>query len=758
MPLFKIIFLCFLALISQSAFAMGAEDLLPPEQAFKVSAKALSADQVEVSWEIAEGYYLYRKKMRFESKTGQVRLGDPAFPTGSTKHDENFGDVVIYRNILNIPIALIAENGTSSLQLLVSHQGCSDLGICYPPQKTTFDLKLPTPVSPDANAKVDPIKQLLKGSQSIKPNLFKNDQSARSGMASMAPEGELLPPDQAFEFFASVKDDHILHVNWQIAKGYYLYREKVEFELINADGTKLGTYNIPRGTPKQDEAFGQVEIFHNQLNFDLPIIRSNLSAQNITLLGKYQGCAERGVCYPPMSTKIDLALPVAQYSSAQQYVVPELSEQDQIVQSLQKDSLGMTLISFFGFGLLLSLTPCIFPMIPILSGIIVGHGNRITTSRAFLLSLSYVVASALTYTVFGILAALFGSNLQAAFQQPWIIGLFSAIFVVLSLSMFGFYHLEVPKSLQAKLHNSSERHRDGSLWGAAIMGALSSLIVGPCVAAPLAGALIYIGQTGDAMLGGSALFALGLGMGVPLLLLGASAGKLLPKAGDWLNSTKAGFGVIMLAVAVWMLSRILPGNVIMMLWAMLLIIPAIYLSAVDPLPEHSSGWRKLWKGVGLMMLAYGLLLLTGFSLGNSNPLKPLQGLGVSSVQAAEPAGITFEKVTSLNALETRIKQANANHQPVMLDFYADWCISCKEMEAYSFTDPSVKKALTGFVLLQADVTKNSDDDKALLAKFKLIGPPAILFFGLDNQEQTASRVIGYQDAETFIKSLQRVKL
>jgi thiol:disulfide interchange protein DsbD len=397
-------------------------------------------------------------------------------------------------------------------------------------------------------------------------------------------------------------------------------------------------------------------------------------------------------------------------------------------------------------------------MIPILSGIIVGHGNRITTSRAFLLSLSYVVASALTYTVFGILAALFGSNLQAAFQQPWIIGLFSAIFVVLSLSMFGFYHLEVPKSLQAKLHNSSERHRDGSLWGAAIMGALSSLIVGPCVAAPLAGALIYIGQTGDAMLGGSALFALGLGMGVPLLLLGASAGKLLPKAGDWLNSTKAGFGVIMLAVAVWMLSRILPGNVIMMLWAMLLIIPAIYLSAVDPLPEHSSGWRKLWKGVGLMMLAYGLLLLTGFSLGNSNPLKPLQGLGVSSVQAAEPAGITFEKVTSLNALETRIKQANANHQPVMLDFYADWCISCKEMEAYSFTDPSVKKALTGFVLLQADVTKNSDDDKALLAKFKLIGPPAILFFGLDNQEQTASRVIGYQDAETFIKSLQRVKL
>ncbi len=743
MPLFKIIFLCLLALMSQSAVALGVDEPLPPNQAFKVSAKALAADQIEISWDIAEGYYLYRNKMHFDSKTGQIRLAEPAFPAGQTKHDENFGDVIIYRNTLNVPIALTAENAASSLQLLVQYHGCADRGICYPPQKTTFDLKLPEPV-----VKADPITQLIKGSQSLKLNLF---------------EDELLQPDQAFEFFASVKDDRTVHVNWAIADGYYLYREKVQLELINADGVKLGTYDIPRGAPKQDEAFGQVETFHDELAFDLPLIRSVQSAQTITLQAKYQGCADRGVCYPPMSKNIDLALPVAQQlavqqpAAAQQAAAPELSEQDQIVQSLHKDSFPITLLSFFGFGLLLSLTPCIFPMIPILSGIIVGHGNRITTGRAFLLSLSYVLASALTYTVFGILAALFGSNLQTAFQQPWIIGLFSAIFVVLSLSMFGFYHLELPKSLQVKLHNSSEIHRDGSLWGAAIMGALSSLIVGPCVAAPLAGALIYIGQTGDAVLGGGALFALGLGMGVPLLLLGASAGKLLPKAGNWLNSAKAVFGVIMLAVAVWMLSRILPGNVIMVLWAMLLIFPAIYLSAVDPLPENSSGWRKLWKGLGLMMLSYGLLLLIGFSLGNSNPLKPLQGLGLSTAQAAVESGISFERVASLAALETRIKQANANHQAVMLDFYADWCISCKEMETYTFADPSVKKELAGLVLLQVDVTNNSDDDKALLAKFKLIGPPAILFFGLDAQEKTANRVIGYQNAETFIKSLQRVK-
>ena len=731
MPFSKIVLFCFLSLVSQLTFALGADEILPPDQAFKVSAKALAADRIEISWDIAEGYYLYRNKMRFESKTVQIRLGDPAFPAGQSKHDENFGDVIIYRNVLNIPVALTVENGATSLQLLVQYQGCADRGICYPPQKTTFDLTLPAPA-----VKVDPVKQLVKGAQGLKLNLFEDD---------------LLPPDQAFEFFASVKDERTLHVNWHIAEGYYLYREKIQFELINADGVKLGSYDIPRGTPKQDEAFGQVETFHNELDFDLPVVRSGLAAQTVTLQAKYQGCADRGVCYPPMSKKIDLTLPVAQ-----QLAEPELSEQDQIVQSLHKDSLSITLLSFFGFGLLLSFTPCIFPMIPILSGIIVGHGNRITTTRAFLLSLSYVLASALTYTVFGILAALFGSNLQTTFQQPWIIGLFSAVFVALSLSMFGFYHLELPKSLQVKLHNSSEIHRDGSLLGAAIMGALSSLIVGPCVAAPLAGALIFIGQTGDAILGGSALFALGLGMGVPLLLLGASAGKLLPKAGSWLNSTKAVFGVIMLAVAVWMLSRILPGNVIMMLWATLLIFPAIYLNAVDPLPENSSGWRKLWKGLGLMMLAYGLLLLIGFSLGNSNPLKPLQGLGLNTAQAAEP-GIVFEKVASIAALEARINQAAANHQLVMLDFYADWCISCKEMETYTFEDPRVKQALTGVVLLQADVTKNSDDDKALLAKFNLIGPPAILFFGLDRQEKTAHRVIGYQDAETFIKSLQHSK-
>ena len=739
MPFLKIIFLCFVSLMTHSAVALTDEELLPPDQAFRISAKAVTSDQLEISWEIAEGYYLYRNKMQFKSKTEQIHTVTPVFPAGETKHDENFGDVVIYRNNLRIPVSLAAANEAQSIQLMVQYQGCADRGICYPPQKKTFDISLPV-AAPVAN--VNPVERLVKDF----PDLLNSTEDA------------LLPAEQAFQFFATVKDAGTLHVNWEIAKGYYLYREKIQLELINATGIKLGNYSIPNGTPGHDEEFGQVETFHNELGFDLPVIRTNNAAQKITLQAKYQGCADRGVCYPPMTKKIDLELPAAQEVApiASAKTMPALSEQDQIVQSLRHDSVAMTLFSFFGFGLLLSLTPCIFPMIPILSGIIVGHGDRITTTRAFLLSLSYVVASAFTYMMFGILAALFGNNLQTTFQQPWIIALFSAIFVLLSLSMFGFYELELPNSLKTRLHNSSEKYRNGSLWGAAIMGALSSLIVGPCVAAPLAGALIFIGQTGSAVLGGGALFVMGLGMGVPLLLLGASAGKLLPKAGTWLYSTKAVFGVIMLAVAVWMLDRILPPAATILLWAMLLILPAIYLNAIDPLPENSSGWRKLWKGVGLMMLAYGLLLLIGFSMGNNNPLKPLQGFSATNAQAAE-RGVAFERVASLSALEARIQQASANHQPVMLDFYADWCISCKEMEAYTFTDPKVKQTLAGFVLLQADVTKNSDDDKALLAKFNLIGPPATLFFGVDNQEKAAHRVIGYQDAKAFIKTLQRVK-
>ena len=720
------IVLCLSYLCINSAYALGAEGLLRPEQAFTVTAQALSSSTLELRWQISPGYYLYRDKIQVSSLAPEIELGALNLPAAQPKHDPNFGEMLIYREQVTVTLPIKQNSHLSSFKIKVTHQGCADVGVCYPPQKAILDIALPA----QTNAASDLLQQLVHSS---------------------LPQDSLLPAEQAFQFSAFVKDAQTLHVNWLIADGYYLYREKTTLSLETSENAvKLGSYQIPHGQARHDEAFGDVEIFFHTLEFDVPLDRSNNAMQEVMLHAGFQGCAERGVCYPPIKQSIALTLPAATSLAVSEHT--PRSDQDQIISALKTDSFALTLISFFGFGVLLAFTPCIFPMIPILSGIIVGKGREVTTKTAFLLSLSYVVAGAVTYTGFGILAALFGSNLQATFQQPWIIGLFSGIFVILALSMFGFYHLELPKFLQAKLHNSSEKFRNGSYWGAAIMGSLASLIVGPCVAAPLAGALIYIGQTGDALLGGAALFMMGLGMGVPLLILGASAGKLLPKAGHWLNATKAVFGVIMLAVAVWMLDRILPAAITMLLWACLLIVPAMYLRALDPLPDHASNWSRFFKGIGVIMLIYGVVLLLGVSMGNSNPLSPLQNASANANTNNKP-GLQFQPVQSSAELDHLLAQASAEQKPVMLDFYADWCISCKEMEAYTYTDPQVQERLSGFVLLKADVTQNSAADQALLQRFQLIGPPATLFFDKQQHEITSSRVIGFLNSTQFLAAI-----
>lgn len=604
---------------------------------------------------------------------------------------------------------------------------------------------LASPLLPAAEPQAGSFQQLLGGIKNLSPKLF---------------EDELLKPEQAFQFFATVKDAQTVHVSWLIADGYYLYKKKLVLKTGDDATSQLAELKLPSGEMHHDPEFGQVEIYHHEVAVDVPLRRQSTAAETLVLNAKFQGCADRGVCYPPMHASVTLELPAVDTAKAAE-VKPVLSEQDRIVDSLKQDSLPLTLLTFFGFGALLALTPCVFPMIPILSGIIVGHGEDIGTRKAFLLSLSFVLASAFMYTIFGILAALFGSNLQVIAQEPWVIGGFAGIFVVLSLSMFGFYNLQLPTGLQAWLHRSSDRHRDGSYLGAAIMGALSSLIVGPCVAAPLAAALMYIGQTGDVWLGGSALFVMGLGMGLPLLLIGASAGKLLPKAGPWLNSTKAVFGVVMLAVAAWMLSRIVPATVTMLFAAMLLIIPAIYMCALEPLPQAASGWKKLWKGLGLIMLILGVLQLIGMAAGGTNPLQPLTAFASIAAPSTggEPAKaekLVFQRVHSLSELRQQIQQAKAGGKWLMLDFYADWCVACKEMEAYTFTDAKVRQALGKFVLVQADVTEANSDDMALMREFGLIGPPGIIFYGPDGSERSGNRIIGFQDAATFLQSLQQL--
>jgi thiol:disulfide interchange protein DsbD len=574
-----------------------------------------------------------------------------------------------------------------------------------------------------------------------------------------AAEEELLDPEVAFTVTATALDDQTILADFQIAEGYYLYRHRFNFSTDSPQVT-LGKPQIPGGQKKFDDFFGEVEIYRHNVQILLPYSVSGESPGTVALQAGLQGCADLGVCYPPDVRTVSVGLPAIIGTTGEPPATGAyVSEQDNIAYTLTQGVTLLTLLSFFGFGLLLAFTPCVFPMIPILSSIVVGQGKDITTFKAFILSLVYVLAMAVTYTIAGVLVAWSGENIQALFQNPWILGVFAAVFVLLSLSMFGFYELQMPAAVQNRLTTISNSQNGGTVLGVAIMGFLSALIVGPCVTAPLIGALIYIAQTGNEVLGGLALFALSLGMGAPLILIGASAGKLLPKAGAWMNVIKSIFGVLLLAVAVWLLERVLPGPVTLALWAALLIFSAIYLGALDTLLATHSGWRRLWKGLGLIMLVYGILLLIGAASGNSNPLKPLQQLTRAGIDANTNAaiheGLEFEAVKGFEGLQEALSDASLNKQPLMLDFYADWCVSCKEMEAYTFSDADVQATLAGFKLIQADVTPYDEQDKALLKKLGLFGPPAILFFTPTGDELRQFRVVGYVPAEEFNHHLQQ---
>ena len=548
---------------------------------------------------------------------------------------------------------------------------------------------------------------------------------------------------------ARVEDPNTVRIDWDIADAYYLYRSKFQFHVKDPQGTSIGLVELAPGKVKEDEYFGKVEVYYQTANAVVGLQRTNLSAENMNLEVVYQGCADAGLCYPPIRKTIPLSLPTAIPAAVSRPSSGELPEQDRIARALAGENIWLVLLSFFGFGLLLTFTPCVFPMIPILSSIIVGQGPELTTRRAFTLSLIYVLAMAATYTGAGVMAGLFGAgaNLQTAFQNPWVISTFSLVFVLLSLSMFGFYDIQFPAAWQAKLAELSNRQSGGSYIGVGVMGFLSALIVGPCVVAPLAGALIYIGQTGDAVLGGLALFALSMGMGAPVLVIGTSAGKLLPKAGPWMDTVKAIFGVVLLGVAIYLLERIVPPWVVLLFWAALLIVAAVYMGALDSLTPGVSGWRRLWKGTGTVMMIYGALLMIGAASGGKDVFRPLQGLTARTTADAED--LQFQRVKGLYALQVVLAGAAAQGKSVMLDYYADWCISCKEMEKYTFSDRGVKAALSNTIVLQTDVTANDAEDQELLKTFGLFGPPAILFFGADGQEQRQYRVVGFVPAEEF---------
>ncbi|MGB7649683.1 MAG: protein-disulfide reductase DsbD [Gallionella sp.] len=567
---------------------------------------------------------------------------------------------------------------------------------------------------------------------------------------SSKPKATFLPPDQAFQLNINAVDARTLQANFSITPGYYLYRERISFK--PADNTfAVSKVDLPQGETKQDKNFGTVQVFHQGFTAQLSIA-APAAQDSVTLIAEYQGCSEQGLCYPPIEQNLTVKLSeLAAAPTPAASTESPANENSQIAQILRGGSFWLVVSFFFGAGLLLAFTPCIFPMIPILSGIIVGRGAQLTRLHAFILSAAYVLGMALTYAAAGVAAGLSGELLSNALQTPWVLGSFAAVFVVLALSMFGFYELQMPSALQSKLADTSNKLHGGHIGGVFLMGALSAIIMGPCVAAPLAGALLYISQTHDAVLGGIALFTLALGMGAPLLLIGSSAGFLLPKAGGWMEAVKKVFGVMLIGLAIWIIQPLVAVSVQMLLWGALFILSSAYLQVFTPLASYAHAWQKFRKGSGVLLLLLGVAYLMGALSGAKDILRPLEALGGTAQQAS----LQWTRIKDVAELDERISAAQG--KLVVLDFYADWCTSCKEMERDTFSNPAVQAQLKNALLLQADVTTNSIADKALLKRYALFGPPATLFFAAQGLEVSDARVIGYQDDKKFLMTLQKVR-
>ena len=596
---------------------------------------------------------------------------------------------------------------------------------------------------------------LLFTQSALAVNPFSAANSQDEGISlssSFGDDDDILEVDQAFKLTTRSENGRLI-AEWQIADGHYLYRNKTKIIAANSDSITTSNFVVDEGELKHDDIFGDVYVFHHQAKASLAVDNAQDGVKNASFKVKYQGCSEvSGICYPPETKTITLDIsPISNAAAstldASTANIP-ISEQDQIADLLKNGSVWLSLITLFGIGLLLAFTPCVFPMIPILSSIIVGQGKDISTRRSFTLSVAYVLGMALIYSAAGVAAAETGSSLAVMLQTPWVLASFAGIFVLLSFAMFGFYELQMPGFIQNRLTAFSNKQKSGSMSGAFIMGLLSAVIVGPCVAAPMFGVLLFISQTGDPYFGGLALFALSLGMGAPLIAIGTSAGKLLPKAGVWMDTVKAVFGVSLLMVAIWMIRSIVSDQVVLLLSAILLIVSAVYMGAFDGLKAEATGWTRFWKGTGLVLFIYGAILMFGAAAGSSNLLTPLQGIANNNgSQAAQH--MQFKKIKGIDGLNKALADAKAQNKTVMLDFYADWCVSCKEMETLTFNDPTVQNTLSNTILLQADVTANDDADKSLYKHFKIIGPPAIIFYNIEGEELKPYQVVGYMPADKF---------
>ena len=720
----------FLLNLTFTVSALDQDELLAVDDAFSPKILEINSDNIKLRFNIADKYYLYKHAFKFPNDDKQIKFGVAQIPDGQKKEDEFFGEVETYHHQIDIVIPYENPQGLDSSAFKFKYQGCAEAGVCYPPQTKTVELALLQATNLTSNV------NLLNTSSE---GLGLGDERQWNGQ-----QESILSEEQAFLFETIALDGKQLSARFTMGANIYLYKDKVKLTSLTS-GISIDKLHFPEAKIKNDPHFGEVEVYFDQIEVAIDISRASGSAQSMQIQAEFQGCVNEGICYPPSMRIINVDLPVIssdlkQINSATANT--SLSEQDQIQKDLEANVWWKTILKFFGFGLLLALTPCIFPMIPILSGLIMGQGE-ITRSRAFMLSLIYVLAMALAYTAAGVIAGLLGANIQAALQKPWIIITFSMVFVALAMSMFGYYDLQLPSSWQNKLSNISNKQKSGSYIGVGIMGFLSAIIVGPCVAPPLAGAVLYISNTGDPIVGGFALFAMSMGMGVPLLLIGASAGKWMPQSGGWMNIVKSFFGIALLAMAIWFLSRIIPGHFSLALFGILALLSSIYWIKYAMKNVSGTKLKAVFLLLKVILIVVGAVEIIGAIKGNSDPLHPLR----------ESNHFEFTSVKSLAELDQAIAQSS---KPVLLDFYADWCVECIHMERETYSDTTVQKYLENFLVLKADVTDQNDNDIALMKKFKIVGPPATLFFSVDGQLINRSSFFGFKDSVEFVEHLQLV--
>jgi len=696
--------------------------LLRAEEAFEYKIKD-TGSTIKIDWSIKDGYYLYRKKMNFISNSPGIQLVNLKLPEGSYHEDEFFGIQQVYRGDISFHIPYERKDeSVNQLELQILSQGCADRGICYPPQKWDADINL-----------IESTKKQQAPSL-IQPN--KKNYSA-----------------SAFKPFLQVIDKTTLEIGFQIAPKHYLYKDKISITTSNPD-IKIGAIELPEGEIKTDEWFGETEVYFEEVFGRIAIGRVGTDENNLTFMIKYQGCIEDELCLPPQQKEIDVIFPPGEVIANPIVSAIKISEQSRLASLISQANILTVILTFFVAGLLLSFTPCVLPMIPILSGILAGEGEHITPRRGFILATSYVMGMAIVYTLAGIISASIGLQLQAFFNTPWVIIIFVTLFILLALAMFDLLSFQLPSIFQARLSKLNDQQRRGTVIGSFFIGAISSLVVTACVAPPLVATLMVIGQTGDIARGGIALFAMSLGMGTPLIVIGTSAGRLLPKAGEWMDKVKNIFGFLMLGLAIYMLSRIINATVVLALWGVLATMFGIFLGGLNSLTQNSKNTEKFNKGLGLLILLYGGALILGALSGNKNPMQPLANIGILSNKNSISNELHFKGIKSIDDLNFELIQASSNQKSVMLDFYADWCVSCKEMEAYTFTDEDVQNALSNTTILQADVTANDEIDQALLNKLNVFGPPTIIFYDSNGIKKQGYEVVGYMKAQEFTKHVQ----